>query len=457
MASQVVDATAVRPVGGSVGRTVRRALWIGVALAALSAALVGLAVMRAPQMSPFDEWTHADYAWRVSHGQIPAAGTPVTGEVLQQLSCRGVAGYQLHLPPCDQADPDPSAFPSRGEDYNFGHPPLYYGVTGVLARLGDAVVPGQHFFVLARLAGVLWLWVAMLALFLALRSFRAPVPYAVLGTAILPLLPGVLRATSTVNNDGAAPLAGALALLVVGRFLCRDRTGWVFPTVAAFGIAATKVINVLPLLVVAVAFCVLAVVRWRAGDRAAVRSMLLVAFGIVVASLVVYKGWALFQAGRGDPNWVNPVAGVSGRPVVGLPFREITSTLLSGLSPESGFFLPHSISGEAMTLWGRALDVAIVAAPLMVLMVWERLSIGWLVGVVTVAGLVVYPVVVELQVYLGSHSYFPVVNPRYGMSMEPLAVACIALMFWKRRAMRSAVAGVVVGVTVMFVSVLGLA
>lgn len=435
----------------------RRMVWVGAALAALSAALVGLAVIRAPQMSPFDEWTHADYAWRISHGQIPAAGTPVTPQILQQLACRGVAGYSLHLPPCDQANPPPAAFPSRGEDYNFGHPPLYYGITGGLARLADTVVPGQHFFVLARLVGLLWLWAAMLVLFLALRTFGAPWRYAAIGPALLPILPGVLRACSTVNNDAAAPLAGALALLVLARFFGQNRTGWLFPSTVTFLVAATKVLNVLPMIVVAAVFCVFAVVRRRAGDRAAARSMMLVVFGIAAASLVVYQGWALFQAGRGDPNWVSPVAGVSDRPVIGLPFRELTSTFLSGLSPESGYFLPSSINGEAMTLWARSLDVAIVAAPFMALVAWERRSTGWLVGVVTLVGLAAYPLVVELQVYLSTHRYFPLVNSRYGMSMETLAMACLALVVWKRGGLRLAVAGVLVGATVMLASVGGLA
>ncbi|HEX5492939.1 MAG TPA: hypothetical protein VFX70_00010 [Mycobacteriales bacterium] len=436
---------------------VRRMVWVGAALAVLSAVLVGLAVVRAPQMSPFDEWTHADYAWRVAHGQVPAAGTPVAGPILQQLACRGVAGYTLHLPPCDQADPPPAAFPSRGEDYNFAHPPLYYGITGGLARLADLVVPGQRFFVLARLVGILWLWAAMLVLFLALRAFGAPRRHAMLGAAMLPILPGVLRACSTVNNDAAAPLAGAVGLLVLARFLGQNRTGWLFPTVSAFLVAATKVINVLPMLVIAIVFCVLAVLRRRAGDRGTARSMVLVAIGMTAASLVVYKGWALYQAGRGDPNWVSPVAGVSDRPVVGLPFRELTSTLFTGMSPESGYFLPASINGEAMTLLARAWDVAIVAAPLMAWVAWARRSTGWLVGAVTLAGLVAYPLVVEVQVYLSSHMYFPVVNSRYGISMEPWAIACLALVIWKRGGLRLAIGGILAGGAVMLASVAGLA
>jgi hypothetical protein len=444
---------AIRP---ALGFVTRQMVWVGIVLAALSAVLVGLTVVRAPQMSPFDEWTHADYSWRLVHGGIPAAGTPVAPEILQQLACRGVAGYTLHLPPCDQVDPSPAAFPSRGEDYNFGHPPLYYGITGGLAALADMVVPGQHFFVLARAVGLLWLWAAMLVLLLAVRAFGAPWRYGALGAALLPLLPGVLRACSTVNNDAAAPLAGALALLVLARYFVQKKTGWLFPTICAFLIAGTKVINSIPILIVAVAFVVVAVLRWRSGERAAARSMALVGCGILAATLVVYEGWALFQAGRGDPNWLSPVAGVSDRPVVGMPFRELTSTFLSGLSPESGYVLPDSVNSQTMVLWGRALDVAIVAAPLMLMVAWDRRSIGWLVGAITFAGLAAYPLIVELQVYLHSGSYFPRINPRYGMSMEPWAVVALVLVAWKRGAFRLALAGIGAGTVAMVASVTGL-
>ncbi|HEY9475138.1 MAG TPA: hypothetical protein VIS06_14995 [Mycobacteriales bacterium] len=434
----------------------RPLIWIGVATAVLAAVLVGLAAVRAPQMSPFDEWTHADYAWRLAHGQVPEAGTPVAPEVLQELACRGVAGYVPRLAPCGQIDPDPAAFPSRGEDYNFSHPPLYYGVTGGLARLADAVVPGPHFFVLARLVGVLWLWAAMLVLFLALRAFDVPQKYAVLGTVLLPLFPGVLRACSTVNNDAAAPLAGALALLVFARFVGQHRLGWVFPTVSALLIVATKVINVLPLLIVAVALGVLAVSKWRSEDRTMARHMVLAVAGIGAAFLVVYEGWALFQAGRGDPNWVNPVAGVSDRPMIGSPFGELVSTLLKGMSPESDYFLPMSINGGLLVLWGRALDVAIVAAPLMALTAWARRSTAWLIGAITLAGLVAYPLVVEFQVYMSTGHYFPSVNPRYGLSMEPLALACVIMVAWKRGALRLLAMGTLAGGLAVLATVGGL-
>jgi hypothetical protein len=266
----------------------------------------------------------------------------------------------------------------------------------------------------------------------------------------------VLWASSTVSNDAAAPLAGALALLVFARVVVQRRTGWVLPTVVTLLVAATKVLNVLPLLVCFAAFCVLAVGRWRSGDTPAARRLLAVAAGIGAASLVVYKGWALVQAGRGDPNWVNPVAGVSDRPIVGWPFRELTSTLLAGLSPESDYFLPTVVNRQSAVLWSRVVNVAIVAAPLMALVAWARRSVGWAVGAVTLAGLVLYPLVVELQIFVTNHAYFPAVNSRYGMSMEPWALACVALVAWKRGTLRVVVVGVVAGAAAMLAAVGGL-
>lgn len=434
----------------------RSPLWIGAALAVLAAVLVSVTAHRGQQLSPFDEWTHADYAWRLAHGQVPAAGTTVAPEILNEFACRGVTGYQPHLPPCGQADPQPSQFPAKGEDYNFGHPPLYYGVTGVLARVADAVVPGDHFLVLARLVGILWLWAAMLVLYLGVRALGAPRKYAGLAAALLPLLPGVLRACSTVNNDAAGPLSGALALMVFARFVVQKRTGLVLPMVAAFVLGATKVLNLMPLLVVTGVIFVIAVRRWREGDRLAARQAALVVAGIGAVSLLVYKGWALVQAGRGDPNWISPIAGVTGRPVEGMPFRELTSSLLSGMSPEHDYVLPSAVNGQSMLIWARALDVVLVAAPLMAMVTWSRRTIGWLLGLVTLVALVAYPEIVQLQVYLTDRSYFRGVNSRYGISIEPLALACLALVAWKRQCLRLAITGLGVGAAAVVASLTGL-
>jgi hypothetical protein len=430
---------------------VRPTLAVGAGLALLVGLLVGLAVFRAPQFSPFDEGTHADYAYQLAHGHIPYAGSKSAPQVSREAACHGfIIQPRTQLPPCGTADPPVS------DNYNFGHPPLYYGVTGVVARLADGAVGGEHFVTAARLVGAVWLWAGALVLFLAVRAFGAPWPFAAVAAGLLPLAPGVLHASSTVTNDAAAALSGALAMLVLARILVHERLGWVFPTLAAFGAAATKVLNALPFLVLAVVLLPTAVAAWRRQDRVHARSLLAVCGGMVGAVLVVYEGWALFQSTREVPGWVNPILGVTGRPLSGSPVDEILSTSFNGFNLVSGYLVQDTIDSPAMLLWARALNALVLAAPLMAMVVWPRRSAGWMAGVVTLGGMLAFPLVVEVQVYVSSHLYFPGVNARYGMSLIPGALVCAALVAWRRGALRLAAVGAAAGGLAVALTVGGL-
>ncbi|HEX5493562.1 MAG TPA: hypothetical protein VFX70_03180, partial [Mycobacteriales bacterium] len=168
------------------------------------------------------------------------------------------------------------------------------------------------------------------------------------------------------------------------------------------------------------------------------------------------QGWALFQSGRGVPGWVNPIAGVNGRPVIHWPFDELLSTSLTGFHVTSGYFLPKSINGWAVLLWARALGVAVPAAPLAVLVAWPRRSAFWMSGAVTLGGLVAYPLVVEAQIYLDSRLYFPALSPRYGLSLVPCVLACVVLVAWKRGARRTLLVATGVGCVAILATVGGL-
>lgn len=429
----------------------RAALVVGAWLLLLIGVLVGMAVVRAPQMSPFDEGTHADYAYQVAHGHIPYAGSRGAQEIGREAACHGVLVRPLTPPPPCGTREVPS-----GYNYNFGHPPLYYAITGVIARAMDAAVPGGRFVTAARLVGIGWLWAAAMVLFLAIKAFGAPWPYAAAGATLLPLVPGLLYASSTVTNDAAAGLSGSLAVLVLARTLAQGRVGWVFPAVATLGVTATKVLNALPMLVAAVVLFVVAVIAWgRDRDRARAWSLLKVVAGIGVGFVLVYFGWTIFQAGRAVPGWVNPIAGISGRPVVGWPVNELLSTSFTGFGVVANYFLPPSIDGYTVLLWSRVLNVLVLAAPLVVLVTWPRRSACRTVGMVAFAGLASYPLVVEAQIYLSSRTYFPGLNSRYGLSLVPFVFACVAVIAWRRGAIRMLVATATVGGIAMIVAVGG--
>ena len=58
-------------------------------LVLLAFTITTLGVTRAISLSPFDEASHIDYAWAVSHFNLPFAGSTMAPEVLQEWSCPG--------------------------------------------------------------------------------------------------------------------------------------------------------------------------------------------------------------------------------------------------------------------------------------------------------------------------------------------------------------------------------
>jgi len=433
------------PAAVTAGRARRRPadlgpkLLAGAALVLLAGSLVLTAIVRAPQLSLLDEWTHADYAYRISHGEVPADGDAISREIREEWSCHRLAPGG-DIPPCGQPDPPPADYTAEGQQYNSFHPPVYYAITGVLARAIDAVRPGLTFITAARLVGLGWLLAGMAVFYLALRRFEVGWPYAAAGVALLPLTPIVLHASSTVTNDAAAALAGSLALLVLARVLVQRRTGWLLPAAATLFVSGTKMLNGLPMLVVAGLLGVLAIRSWRERDRATARSLAVLALVIVGTFLAAYLAWSLYQASRGDPNWVNPVLGKSGRPVRGLPFDEIFSTSFTGFSLTSSYYLQPLINGQGITAWAKLLSALVVASPFVALAAFRPWRPAWLVGAGLLAGMLLYPLAVELQVYLSFGRYFPQVVVRYGMSFIPWALAVLVMLAATRRAWRTGAA-----------------
>jgi hypothetical protein len=310
-------------------------------------------------------------------------------------------------------------------------------VTGTLARAGDALFSDDHFVAAGRLVGVGWLFAGMLVLYLAVRRFDIGWPYAAAAAALVPLCPGVLQASSTITNDAPAVLCGATALYLLAGVLITGRIGWVAPVLVTLLATATKVLNALPMLLLACVLLVLAFRRRRAGQSRESVRFAVIAIAIGITFLAVFKGWALFQSGRGQDGWVNPVLGTSGRPIGGNPINELLSTTFTGFPLVNGYYLPPQLNGELMTIWVSLFGVLIVASSFLAIAALPARTPQWAVGLTLLGGILLYPLLVELQVWVESSMYFPVVSPRYGMTLIPLALACLAFVAYRRR-LRSA-------------------
>jgi hypothetical protein len=435
--------------------------WRGTALAmlvftAVAAIMVSINVARAPGLSIFDEMTHIDYAWRVAHGHVPHAGARFEEPMMREMACHGFAIRQVPMPPCGLASYTPSQFPHGGEDYNWGHPPVYYAITGGIARLAGVFTGPGHFIDAARLVGIGWLAAAMMVAFSALRRFGVPALFAGASCVLLGLTPLVVHACSTVNNDAAAPLAGALALYVLARTVADRRINLLLIAVLALFATGTKVISSVPFLAVAAVLVVVAIGQARTFDRRHVVRLLLAAGVIVGSVLFVYLGWQAYQHGKGVPNWVNPVGNSTGRAIRGNPFREWSTVLFEKFPPVTPYFLSPTVDGELVQAWARGLSIVLGAATLGILVASRRWSPRWIFGLAAVGGLIALPLVIEIQLYQSSHQYFPSISARYGLSFLPWCVAAVAMVTAARCLKRTIVVGTTIGAIALIATMGGL-
>jgi len=434
------------------GDPLRRFLLVTLGLLAFALALALPAVVRSPQLSPVDEVAHADYAYQIAHGSIPAKGSLVAPEIRYEWSCRGVG--DTPEPNCDSVGGD---FGAGAQDYNFGDPPVYYLITGVLARGLDLVVPGGHHFIsLGRCVGALWLFAGMLVLYLALRRLRVAWPIAAAAAGLLPLCPGVLAAASTMTSDAPAVLAGAAALYMLARITVQHRMGWVLPAVVTVLATGTKVLNGMPMLAVACVAAALANTAWRRGDRSDARRAALVCLAIPASFAAVFLGWGAYQSGRGQADWVNPNLG-DGLPLHGSALGDLLSNLFGTFQNlTTNYWLAPQINGETVTIWATLLGVLLGAAPLLVMLISRTRSWGWGLGLAAFLGLSAVSLAVEFEVYTENDQYFALVSARYALSFLPWVIACLAVVAGRRRLHKTSVAFVGIGTAVMLLAEMGL-
>lgn len=420
------------------GEPVRRLVGLAIVMLAVAASIVVTTALRSPGLSPFDEATHADYAYQVVHGHIPAKGSTFAPEIRREVACHQFAKPVRGLPPCSATAPPNKGFPAGGQNYNYIHPPVYYLITGALAQAGDTLVGGGHFITMARLVGVLWMFAGMLVLYLALRRFGVRWPIAASGGVLLACCPAVFYLEATITNDAAAPLAGGLALLAISRIVIDKNTNWLMPSLFAFLVAGTKILNALPFLLIGLALLVIGL-RNRRADPPLLRRYLILAAGMLAAVLVVYLGWSAFQSGRGVPHWHNPVLGITTKPIPGSPVNALLTSLFSDSNMMSGAYLPKPLGNEALTIWVRLLAPLTIAGAAILLGVARTWSARWLVGLVALVGLFTFPLAVELHVFISLHLYMPHVVPRYGISFAAMLIGSLAIAAEHRRLTKTTV------------------
>jgi hypothetical protein len=425
-------------------------------LLVLTVAMGGASISRGTSFSAIDEATHLDYAWKTVHGSVPYDGDVMARYTLDEWACHGQANIP-NLPACGSNAPA-GAFPASGVNYNGFHPPVYYFLTGLGADV-ISTVAGTTFFIGARLTDVLWTFLGLFAFYLVLRYWRVRWMYALAYAAVLVTVPAVLASASTVTNDAPVLLAGSAALFVLGRVLVYQRTGWVLPAVLAALVASTKVISVVALVAVGLVLLIWAVSERRTRGFRSLRPVIAVSLAMGAAALVVYEGWNLVQHHLAVPGFVNPIAGISSRPMSGgFPLAAWLPSLVSGFDLGTDYYLDPRVDGQPVRAWALAFGLFCGVIGFVVLAKLKRGSAGWWAGLTLVVGCLVYPVIVQLQELIssGGTRYFVNLSSRYGQTLIPVAVALLALLASRYRWRRSTIAVVSVGVLVAVAESFGL-
>ena len=181
----------------------------------LAFVVVGLHVNKYPLLSPIDELQHLDYVYKAPSGHVVALGERIGQDALRDEVCRGIDA-PITLPACDTPAPlDPAVFQERGYNTAYVHPPPYYFVTGVLAKVVKGVTGVDSTLTAARAVGALWLSAALWLVWRLLVHRRAsPLTQASL-LSLLIVSPSIIFASATTSPDASSLLAGAAMLAAV--------------------------------------------------------------------------------------------------------------------------------------------------------------------------------------------------------------------------------------------------
>jgi hypothetical protein len=155
------------------------------------------------RISLLDETQHGDSLYRAARGEIVRAGDLIGPEMIAEARLRGhYTGGEVE----------------PFENSAYAHPPTYYFLTSVPARVIRFLTPVDSLITAGRLVGALWSWAALMVLWDACRRRGAGV-VARWGVALLlAATPATLHFTATVNPDAAATFTGALVTWAVLRW-----------------------------------------------------------------------------------------------------------------------------------------------------------------------------------------------------------------------------------------------
>lgn len=416
----------------------RRGVALALAILMIALAWISPGALANDKFSIFDEATHLDNAWRYSRIDIPRVGHQISPEILSEWSCRGFYDSSVPFPEC--AGPDEivdASFPFSISNYNTKHPPLYYAINGVVARVVVAVTPVDSFVTAARLANALWLaltivmalWIGTL---LQLRRWHSVV---LAGVAVS--VPSALTGWFYVNNDVgsyASAWAVAAALLYAHQVgLDRGYRPLVVTSVLAcltkgFTIGAVLVVSVILLLGV----------RDTGIRSSAGRVLFRRVVGLNAAAAASVVGWIAFnRTVKTDIPYVSPIVRP---PLERIPWAKISDQIIRVEFPGGSLFgwmrYENGFFDQAVQLWLRGSVWFLAAAPLALALGLQHTSAARFSRNIGFGALLGPPMVATMIILFnlldGSPGYIRVID-RYHLAVVPFYVLALGVALRGRR------------------------
>jgi hypothetical protein len=396
-------------------------------------------------LSVLDEPQHIDYVDRILAGEIVRRGDRYRQAALEAAACRGILGYEQ--PPCTPgATYDPRDFAWGGFNTADIHPPTYYFLTAIPARIG--LLLGADLTTAARLAGGLWLGSALIILWFVMSWLAIPVLPRVAVLALVATAPTIVHATATVTPDATALLAGAVMIAVTLQWERGSVPALVLAVAATF-VVSLKMTNVLSVLA-----CViyLFIRGWTArtsksesgtesvAASAGLASVLRASAMLLGGSIVAALTWGVIREVIAVAP-TNPMIEAFRTERLGI--GQVLGETMAMVSPLRNPVVPPFLLTSLVFVVARLFEVALLAGTFGVLIAGGRIHrVGALAaggGLTMLAGGSILTVVI----FVLGRGFFSGIPPRYGLSLIPFLGVALAGSL-KRPTAVSAIVGLAV-------------
>ena len=402
----------------AVGRARRRSPASALALlsvVALALLQVGLFIDRYPQFSPVDELQHADYMIKAAHGELLRRGDTIGPEAAREAACRGIVDPNRVVPDCTtNPDRPPWLAEQTGVNTEEIQPPVFYVITGLLARGMRAVLGMSSIVTAGRMVGGLWLaaGAAVLWALLGRMGVNNVTRWGV--TALVACSPQMLGVAAVINNDVTALVAGGGVLLAVVAWEQRAVHGGVVLAAVAVAISV-KPTNVVGVGAAAGYLVIRALITRRATDPQPARMGMGVAM-VGVAAITGLGLLAFHNAIAHAPAEANP--NTTFFRIDHFPAEMLGPSLPHGIAPTANPFLPPFLATGAVRAVVRSGHWLLLGATLVVIATAARRTREWPLAVSSLSACALAGPAYVILNYAASQIFFHIPS-RYALSAVP--------------------------------------